>query len=144
MEETEDLLKDELEITGTLKSNLGGTAWWATFLAVTGLTFCLLNLAASVYSGIYISRIMHERYGFSIGPAIAAIYIFFAVVLFFPCVFLYKFSVSLQHSIKINSQENLEDAFQNLRLVFKFLSIVVLIVVLFWLLSFFLLVGKNI
>src|ERR1700712_1523689 len=55
-----------------------------------------------LYTGFYISRLMAERYGFSLGPAISAVYLFFAVVLFFPCLFLYKFSVKLQWSVKKN------------------------------------------
>ena len=143
MQETEDLLTDELEITDTLKIYLGGTAKWAKFLSVIGLIFCAVMLTVAFYAAFYISPITTARYGFSLGRAISAVYIFLAVVWLFPCLFLYKFSVKLLDAIKRNVQENIESAFLNLRATFRFMGIVIIIILSLWLMSFLLLLAKN-
>ena len=143
MQETDDLLTDELEITDTLKAYLGGTARWAKFLSIIGLIFCTAMLAVAFYAAFYISPIMTTRYGFSLGRAISAVYIFLAVVWFSPCFFLYKFSVKLSDAIKRNVQENIESAFLNLQSTFKFMGIITIIILSLWLMSFLLLVAKN-
>jgi len=135
MEEPKDLLTDELEITGELRNHLSGTAKWAKFLSVIGLVFCAGMLVFAFYAAFYVSPLMRTRYGFSLGPAISAIYIFLAAVLFFPCVLLYKFSVKLLDAIKENARENIESAFLNLRSMFKFIAIVVIIVLTLWFMS---------
>ncbi|MEP6595189.1 MAG: hypothetical protein ABJA71_04545 [Ginsengibacter sp.] len=144
MQEAEDLLTDELEITDTLKAYFSVTAKWAKFLSIIGLICCLGMLALAFYAAFYISPIMNNRYGFSLGRAISAVYIFLAVVWFFPCVFLYKFSVKLLDAIKRNIQENIESAFLNLRSTFKFMGIVTIIILALWVMSFFSMIAKSV
>lgn len=143
MHETEDLLTNDLEITDTLKTYLSDTAKWAKFLSIIGLICCIVMLITAFYAAFYVSPIMNNRYGFSLGRTISAVYIFLAVVWFFPSLFLYKFSVKLLDAIKRNVQENIESAFHNLRSTFKFMGIVTIIILSLWLMSFLLLVAKN-
>jgi len=143
MEEPKDLLTDELEITGTLRNHLSGTAKWAKFLSVIGLVFCFGMFAFSLYAAFYVSPIMRIRYGFSLGPAISALYLFLSVALFFPSILLYKFSIRLQDAIKENARENIENAFLNLRSLFKFIGIVIMIVLALWLMSIVFAVVKT-
>ena len=135
MQETEDLLTDDLEITDTVKIYLAGTSKWAKFLSIIGLTFCAIMLVVAFYAAFYISPLMNSRYGFSLGRAISAVYIFLAVIWFFPCLFLYRFSAKLSDAIKRNDQENIESAFLNLRATFRFMGIVVIIVLSLWFMS---------
>ena len=142
MQEKEDLLTDELEITDTLKKHLTDIAGWAKILSVVALISCGFMLAGALFTGFYISRVMHYRYGFSFGPAISALYIFFAVVWFFPSVLLYRFSLKLNAAIKNNIQEDIDEAFLDLKSLFKFLGIGTILILSLWIISFLLLLVK--
>ena len=143
MQEPHDLLTNELEITDTLKSYLLDAAKWGRFLAVIGIISCLLMVAGAFYAGYYVSHLPSYSFGSSMGQAVTAFYIFFAVIWFYPCLFLYKFSVKLLLALKSSSQEYIESAFINLRSAFKFLGIVTIVILSLWLLSFLLLIAKN-
>ncbi len=143
MQETKDLLTNDLEVTGTLKNYLLDAAKWGKFLAVTGLISCFVMVAGAFYAGYYISHLPSYSFGSSMGRAITAFYIFFAVIWFYPCVFLYKFSTKLIEALKNNSQEYIESAFINLRSAFKFMGVVTIVILSLWLLSFVFLVAKN-
>jgi hypothetical protein len=143
MQEPQDLLTNELEITNTLKNYLSDVAKWAKFLSVIGLISCLVMVAGAFYAGYYVSHLPSYSFGSSMGQAITALYIFFAVIWFYPCLFLYKFSLKLMQALKSNSQEYIESAFINLRSAFKFLGIVTIVILSLWLLSFLFLVAKN-
>jgi len=90
-----------------------------------------------------VSHLPSYSFGLSMGQAITAFYIFFAVIWFYPCPFLYRFSVSLMQALKNNSQEHIESAFVSLRSAFKFLGVVAIVILSLWLLSFLLLIAKN-
>ncbi len=143
MQEPHDLLTNELEITDTLKSYLLDAAKWGRFLAVIGIISCLLMVVGAFYAGYYVSHLPSYSFGSSMGQAVTAFYIFFAVIWFYPCLFLYKFSVKLLLALKSSSQECIESAFINLRSAFKFLGIVTIVILSLWLLSFLLLIAKN-
>jgi hypothetical protein len=143
MQEPHDLLTNELEITDTLKSYLLDAAKWGRFLAVIGIISCLLMVAGAFYAGYYVSHLPSYSFGSSMGQVVTAFYIFFAVIWFYPCLFLYKFSVKLLLALKSSSQEYIESAFINLRSAFKFLGIVTIVILSLWLLSFLLLIAKN-
>lgn len=142
MQEKEDLLTNELELTDTLKKHLSDIAGWARMLSIVALISCGLMLAGAVFTGFYVSRIMHYRYGFSLGSAISALYIFFAAVWFFPSLLLYRFSLKLSAAIKNNIQENIDEAFVDLKSLFKFLGIGTIIILSLWIVSFLLLLVK--
>jgi hypothetical protein len=143
MEEQEDLLSNELEITETLKSYFIDSAKWARFLSVVGLFACMVMLIVAFYAAFYVPRVANYRYGFSLGRLVSAVYVFFAVAWFFPCFFLYKFSVKLLNAIKTNVQENIESAFNNLKSTFKFLGIVTIVILSLWFMSFLVLVAQK-
>ena len=143
MQEPYDLLTNELEITDTLKSYLLDAAKWGRFLAVIGIISCLLMVAGAFYAGYYVSHLPSYSFGSSMGQAVTAFYIFFAVIWFYPCLFLYKFSVKLLLALKSSSQEYIESAFINLRSAFKFLGVVAIVILSLWLLSFLLLIAKT-
>ena len=142
MQEPHDLLTNELEITDTLKSYLLDAAKWGRFLAVIGIISCLLMVAGAFYAGYYVSHLPSYSFGSSMGQAVTAFYIFFAVIWFYPCLFLYKFSANLLLALKSNTQEHIESAFISLKSAFKFLGIVAIIILSLWFLSILLIIKK--
>jgi hypothetical protein len=58
---------------------------------------------------------------------ITIVYLLFAVLFFFPCFYLYKFSAKMQIAIKSVNQENFDDSLMNLKSIFKFYGIMTII-----------------
>ncbi len=143
MQEQKDLLTNELEITDTLKKHFIDIAGWARLLSVISIIACVLMLTGAVFTEFYISRLMANRYGFSIGSAISALYVFFAAIWFLPSILLYSFSIKLSTAVKNNIQENIDEAFIDLKSLLKFMGIGTMIVLLLWIVSFLTLFVKT-
>jgi len=60
------------------------------------------------------------------------IYLILAIFLFFPCLYLYRFSVKMQVATKNISQENFDDALMNLKSMFKFYGIFTIAILSFY------------
>ncbi|MGZ3959302.1 MAG: DUF5362 family protein, partial [Flavisolibacter sp.] len=54
-------------------------------------------------------------------------YIIVAVVYFFPCLFLFRFSAGMKKALNSNSQDELDLAFQNLKSMFKYVGVITII-----------------
>jgi hypothetical protein len=58
------------------------------------------------------------------------------VLLFFPCLYLNKFSVKMKTALNSINQEDFEDSFKNLKSLFKFYGILSIILLSFYALVF--------
>jgi hypothetical protein len=73
--------------------------------------------------------------GMKVGMTI--VYLVLALMMFFPCFYLYKFSTKMQSAVKVVNQENFDGSLMNLKSMFKFygvftitmLSVYVLIII---------------
>ncbi len=136
MEPLQDLLNDDLQITPATESYLLASAKWGKFLSIVGFIFCGLMVVMSFLISTILSAYGSYR-TINIDPMyFTIIYMVLALVLFFPCFFLYKFSAKMQNALKSKNQENLDAAFSNLKSMFKFYGIVTLITISFYLLAF--------
>jgi hypothetical protein len=59
----------------------------------------------------------------SITAGMTVVYLLLALLFFFPCLYLFKFSVKMQASLNSMSQENFEESLKNLKSMFKFYGI---------------------
>lgn len=64
--------------------------------------------------------------GVKVGMTI--VYLFLALMMFFPCFYLYKFSVKMQSAVKAVSQENFDESLMNLKSMFKFYGVFTIII----------------
>ena len=55
---------------------------------------------------------------------------------FFPCLYLYRFSVKMQSAVKAVSQENFDESLMNLKSMFKFYGIFTIVILSFYALVF--------
>ena len=67
---------------------------------------------------------------------ITIVYLAIAVLLFFPCLYLNKFSVKMKTALNSINQEDFEDSFKNLKSLFKFYGILSIILLSFYALVF--------
>src|SRR5574343_132081 len=118
----------ELSLNSKINNFLLETAKWAKFLAIVGFVFIgLMVLAALVMigAGASASRIP----GFAGGTMLAGVtYIVMAVLYYFPTQYLYNFAVKMKLAIQNSQQNNLEDGFENLKSLFKFTGILMIVV----------------
>lgn len=124
-----------LSIDPAAKAHLAETARWARFLAITGFVFLLLMVALGVYSSLTISRYEDMFNGSSgqrgllqgVGAGMAVAYLILAVVGFFPLLFLLRFANGMHTALSGNNQVALDTAFQQLKVYFRYLGILLII-----------------
>ena len=112
-------------------------AKWAKFLSIIGfIGIGLMFLAAIVMmvAGATLTSFSNDYSGNGysnnpVGPALVGIvYIIMAVLYFFPVFYLFKSAVGLKKGIINNDEMTLTDGFQNLKSHYKFIGIMMIIV----------------
>ncbi len=138
-----------LSIETQSKSFLTETAKWAKFLAIIGFIACVFIVLAGIVVATQTDEINRSfrKYGesnpmFELGPATIIIYIAIAVLYFFPCLYLLRFSNEMKSALAADDQNKLTTAFQNLKSVFKFFGITTIILISLYLLSAVVLAGS--
>ena len=130
-----------LTIDPQSKRFLSETAKWGRFLSIIGFVLCILIAIVGVFMALKMSEVssaFREMGGplASLGPVIAFIYILFAVIYFFPCLYLFRFSNQTITALSADDQATMNSAFENLKSVFKFFGVLTIIVLSFYILSF--------
>lgn len=118
---------------------LRDAARWAKFLAVAGFIFCGLFvvvavLVMSLLSSLFNSVGAQGTYGIGALP-IAFVYVLIAVLNFFPCLYLYNFAARMQAALQSNDQDQLNTSFKNMRAFYRFVGVMMIIALGFFLLG---------
>lgn len=121
-----------LSIDPVTKSHLAETARWARFLSIIGFIFLGIMILAGISISLFVGRPL-DTYGgsnvfdaFSVGMAF--FYLFLAVLWFFPLLFLYRFASRMKTALNSNDQNALNIALQNLKICFRYVGIITIIV----------------
>lgn len=135
----------ELQVDQQSNAYLMETTKWAKFLAIVGFIGCAFIVLAGVFAGSVMSS-MGDSFGLGgLGVGAAVLYILIALLWFFPCLYLYRFSVRMQTALRSNEQQNLTTGFSYLKSYFKFVGIITIVVISLYLLMFiFLMLGAGI
>jgi hypothetical protein len=131
MEQTTSPDLFDLQVDPRSSKFLIETAKWARFLAIVGFIFCGLIVLFSLFAGSILSAVFSRYAGstaFLGGAFISFFYIFVSLLMFFPCLFTYRFSASMLLALRNNDQELLSTSFRNLKSLFKFHGIVTIVV----------------
>lgn len=133
--ENSDLLKSQLEVNDAAASHLYETAKWGKFLAIVGFIFCGLFILLGIYIAVAVNSLSYYRSAFSgFGPAIGIFYILFALIFFFPFLFLMRFSTKIKVALNTSDQETLTEAFNQHRRMYKYIGIIAIIIISIYLL----------
>ena len=151
MEQSSQNLFD-LQIDHQSNSYLSEAAKWGKFLAIMGFIFCGLLIIIALFAGTMMASVMSGFGGSSSdatasavgGGVITFVYLVFAVIYFFPCLYLYNFSSKMQAALRANQQETLNTSFRNLKSCFKFMGILMIIMLAFWALGIVIAIGAGI
>lgn len=149
MEQQQDSSLFGMSIDQWARTHLAEAARWGKFLSVMGFIGCGLIVLVGVFAGSLLSGFTPgfdrtSPYGDMpasgpFGAVMAFFYIIVALIYFFPCFFLFRFATKMKTALASNDQETLNASFQNLKATFRFLGILTLIGLCFWILA--LLVG---
>lgn len=153
MEENQSSSLFSLSIDPVTKSHLNDTAKWARFLAIAGIV--LLSLAVlmiilsitvfpnSTYARFTVNGVEEQQLtaGMKIVMAICMILIF--LIAFFPMWYLLQFAKQMKKALYHNNQEALNGSFLNIKRYFRYVGIVMIIVLAIYGLGF-VLVGLGV
>ena len=136
-----DLLNDDLQVSPVSQSFLTEAARWGKFLSIAGFIFCGFIIVTSffiptIYSNLSRLNGLAPELINSAAYSVSILYLIAALVLFFPCLFLYRFSVKMKIALTTISQENFEGSLKNLKSLFKFYGIITIILLSFYALIF--------
>ncbi|MEO8412781.1 MAG: DUF5362 family protein [Ginsengibacter sp.] len=136
-----DLLNNDLQVSPQSQNYLTESAKWGRFLAIMGFIFCGIMAVFAFVLPSFILKLppynsMPATYSTGVQAALTVVYLFFGLLLFFPCLYLYRFSVKMQTAVKSVSQENFEESLMNLKSMFKFYGILTIILLSFYILIF--------
>lgn len=128
----------KLEVEEFSTGFLSETAKWAKFLSIVGFVIVSLILVGGVFLGVTLS----STPGFDLNSGMGGmslvfslIYFLIALLYFFPCLYMYRFSVRMKTALLANNQEALNSAFGNLKSCFKFMGITTIVFISLYLLS---------
>lgn len=128
----------ELGLNSKINNFLLETAKWAKFLAIVGFVFLGLLVLGALFmigAGASVSRLP----GLAGGPILVGVtYLLMALLYYFPTRYLYNFAVKMKMAIQNSQQNNLEDAFENLKSLFKFSGIFTIVILSIYVLIFLL------
>ena len=71
----------------------------------------------------------------ALGTIMAVFYILFALVYFFPCLYLFRFGSQMQLALRNNDQQMLTSSFKYLKSWFRFVGILTIVVLSCWVLA---------
>jgi len=143
MEENQSQLFS-LTIDPIIKSHLSETARWGKFLSILGFILCALIVIFGVFFGTFFTTIIDRTEAPYSSPMtdgsfvalMAIVYIIVAVVYFFPCLFLYRFSTKMKTALNGNEQTDLTLSFQNLKSLFRYVGVITVIMLAIYLVIF--------
>jgi hypothetical protein len=129
----------ELQVDDIGMVYLRDAARWARFLAIAGFIFCGLFVVAAILFMTVLSSLFNSMGASGVSGIgaglIGVVYIAIGVLNFFPCLYLYKFAARMQAALSGNNQEQLNSSFLNMRAFYRFVGVLMIIALAFWVLS---------
>jgi len=128
-------------IDPTTRIHLTEAARWARFLAIMGFIVCGLIVVVGIFAGS-IFTFFSSRYAdqgpsmTGLGAVMTVIYLVIALIYFFPCLFLFRFASNMKTALASNDQNTLTVSFQNLKIMFRYVGIITIIILAFYAIIF--------
>lgn len=122
----------ELQFDQSTQMILRDSAKWAKLFAICGFLLCAVFIGIGIFSATVLSTFQTSPYnGTNVGSimrgTVAGIYIIFALLYFFPFLFLFRFSSRMQAALRSHDQQTLVRSLGNLRAYFRFVGILLII-----------------
>lgn len=125
----------ELNINLDSRSFLSNTARWGKFLSIMGFIFIGLMVVGGLFASTLMSTVADDAgYGSGImgGAFFGFFYLIFALLYFFPVLYLYKFSTKMERGLRARDEETVTESFRNLKSLFKFMGVLTIVMLSFY------------
>ncbi len=137
-----------LNISANMRESLRQIARWAYFLSVLGFILVGFIIGIAIFSGTLLGVVLNEMQeefpGIINTLFITVIYLFIALISFFPVLFLYRFSVKTKNALRTDNRTYLESALKNLKSHYKFIGFLALALIGVYALLIFLIIIASI
>ncbi len=127
--------RSELEISEKSRAYLKETGNWAYFFSILGFIFIGLLFIGSLVVSVMFSFLDNENLPAISGLTFGIVYIIFSIILFFPILYLYRFSTNMKSALENSESLNLEIAFKNIRSHYKFVGYYIIIMILIYVIA---------
>lgn len=126
------------------RAHLSEAAKWAKFLAIVGFVMCGLIVVIAIFAGSFLammSNTYNDGYGSSakltggVGTVVTIFYIGIAILFFLPYLFLFRFATRMKTALNTNDQLTLNTSFQNLKIMFRYVGILTIVMLSFYALA---------
>lgn len=119
-------------LSDQIKRHLIAISKWSKFLSILGfigLGLMVLGAIAILVVGVSFGSLIGGGASGALGASmIALLYLVMAVIYFFPCYYLFKSSTGIQNGIYSNNQESFNSGFENLKSHYKFIGIMMIVI----------------
>lgn len=127
----------ELHLDAAAQASLREASKWGKFLAILGFIFeglfAILSFFAPTITELFY-RSIGGLYQQSQDLWATVVYLGIVVLLFFPTLYLYQFSIRIRKAVDTSDQESMTFAFARLKSLFKFRGILAIVGISAWLL----------
>jgi len=138
MEQDQNTSLFGLGIDNISKSHLSEAAKWARFLAICGFVFLGLMVVYGIFMSFVFANMMGTMSKYDstystnslkniMGAGMIIFYIVCAVIAFFPYYFLLRFANKMKAALLSNDQDSLNGSFQNLKILYRYMGILMII-----------------
>lgn len=122
-------------ITPDMRDSLATAARWAKFIAIVGFVFMGLIFLFVLLFGSFYGTLLPGEMGLSLVPMLFLMGISLAISAI-PLVFMYRFALQTQEGLRNEDQFAMTSAFANLKSYYKFIGILLIIVLGFYAIIF--------
>lgn len=146
MEQQQEPVLFEFGIDHSSRTHLSEAARWAKFLAIFGMIMCLLVAIIGLFTGVTFMSTSTQYnstndllsiFGPNMGIFMLVLYVGFAILYFFPCLFLLRFANHMRSALTTNDQLTLNASFRNLKVMFRYVGILTIIVIALYIIAIF-------
>jgi hypothetical protein len=129
MEDNQNLIIADLQVDSIALFHLKETAMWSRFLAIAGFVVSGLYVVIAIFAGTLMSGLTKGMgsAGMMGATTLTIIYLLFGGIGFVVSLFKYRFATQMKTALQSSDQENLTTAFLNLKFVYRFYGIVMII-----------------
>ncbi len=124
-------LSKNLELSAATRDYLLEVTGWTRFIAIVGFVFVGLMVVGALFFMIGASSVAIPGLGVGVGT-LAVIYLLMAALYFFPILYLFRFATKTRYALETMDSIELEDGMANLKAHFKFLGILIIIMLAFY------------
>ena len=126
----------KIEIEQETLDHLNTTRKWAMFLAIIGFIFLGLLIVIGALAGTFLTAFSSGGKGLGTTDSLMLIPVLLvAVILFFPVLFLFRFSKHTSHAIQNLDKLRLNKAIKNLRFYFGYIGVLIIIIFIFYIIA---------